>query len=40
MHTQIFNELLKLGVETGASDCIIKTNKVRLTCCFRLTNDG
>jgi len=28
MHTQIFNELLKLGVETGASDCIIKTNKV------------
>lgn len=28
MHTQIFNDLLKLGVENGASDCIIKTNKV------------
>jgi twitching motility protein PilT len=28
MHTQIFNELLKLGVENGASDAIVKSNKV------------
>lgn len=28
MHTQIFNELLKLGVDAGASDCIVKSNKV------------
>lgn len=28
MHTQVFNELLRLAVETGASDAIIKSNKV------------
>jgi len=28
MHTQIFNEMLRLGVESGASDIIVKANKV------------
>lgn len=26
-HTEIFNDLLKLGVDSGASDIVIKSNK-------------
>src|ERR1700749_254683 len=27
LHTEIFNELLKLAVESGASDVVVKSNK-------------
>ena len=29
LHTEIFNDLLRLAVESGASDIVIKPNKPR-----------